>query len=142
MCESPEYIDEIQNHMLGLVVSIMTNYGISTKHVIDRYEYQLQAEPQPIDSELAIEPAVEVSKKLYVSHRREFRDALSKGIKICPNYIDCTSAECAKFHVKKEHLCPHAGRDNYCNEEDCDKIVIKACRKGARCADSACSFRH
>jgi hypothetical protein len=81
-------------------------------------------------------------KKMYVAHRRDFRDALSSGTKICANYIDCMDDDCPRFHVLKENLCPHAGRNNYCNENDCDKIVIKSCRKGKRCSDSTCSFRH
>lgn len=81
-------------------------------------------------------------KKMYVAHRRDFRDALSSGTKICSNYMDCTDDECVRFHVLSENLCPHAGRNNYCSESNCDKIVIKACRKGKRCNDSTCSFRH
>ncbi len=135
-----DYIDEVQSHMLGLVVSIMSNYHLTFKHVQDRFEYVNQVSDA---EEAPVENTPEPKKNLlYVSHRREFRDALSKGIKICANYMDCSSNNCTKFHVKKEHLCPHAGRDNYCDQDDCDKIVIKACRKGARCNDSSCSFRH
>lgn len=81
-------------------------------------------------------------KKMYVAHRRAFRDALSEGIKICSNYTECHDNHCKRFHVLSENLCPHAGRNNYCDHPNCDKIVIKACRKGRRCNDTSCSFRH
>lgn len=138
------YIDEVQSHMLGLVVTIMSNYHLSLQHVKDRYEYfhnTLNQDTEVLEVTNVVEPEPK-KELLYVTHRREFRDALSKGIKICANYMDCDSDECLKFHVKKENLCPHAGRDNYCDQTDCDKIVIKACRKGSRCNDSSCSFRH
>ena len=84
----------------------------------------------------------QTDKKMYVAHRRAFRDAISNGIKICSHYNDCTDDHCLRFHVLRENLCPHAGRNNYCDHASCDKIVIKACRKGRRCTDTSCSFRH
>lgn len=136
-----DYLDDVQSHMLGLVVTIMSNYQLNPQHVKDRYEYFHQTLHQDFEGVEVVQ--VEPKKDLlYVAHRREFRDALSKGIKICVNYMDCDSDDCLKFHVKKENLCPHAGRDNYCDQTDCDKIVIKACRKGSKCNDSSCSFRH
>lgn len=81
-------------------------------------------------------------KKKYVTHRRAFRDALLEGIKICSNYTQCNNNECTRFHVHPDNLCPHAGRNNYCDQPNCDKIVIKACRKGRKCTDTSCSFRH
>lgn len=82
------------------------------------------------------------NKKMFVSHRRAFRDALSNGNRICSQYNNCTDNNCKRFHVLDENLCPHAGRNNYCEDANCDKIVIKACRKGKRCNDKTCSFRH
>jgi uncharacterized protein YifE (UPF0438 family) len=93
-----------------------------------------------LDIPLLDEPTED--KKMYVAHRRAFRDALSEGIKICSNYTDCHDNHCTRFHVLSENLCPHAGRNNYCDHTNCDKIVIKACRKGRRCNDTSCSFRH
>ncbi len=79
---------------------------------------------------------------IYVSTRREFCNILSKNIKICPRYSSCTNDDCPNFHVKPEYLCPHNPRGSYCDHEDCDLIVIKPCRRGKRCNDSECSFRH
>lgn len=87
------------------------------------------------------EPLVE-DKKMYVAHRRAFRDAISNGIKICSQYNDCSDNNCPRFHVLRENLCPHAGRNNYCDNSSCDKIVIQACRKGRKCTNNTCSFRH
>lgn len=82
------------------------------------------------------------SKKMYVSNRRSFRDALADGSKICPRYSDCDRDDCDRFHVRVEDLCTHAGKNNHCPVTTCDKIVIKGCRKGKHCMDDQCSFRH
>ncbi len=78
----------------------------------------------------------------WVKTRREFRNKLLDGFKICPNYSNCSDDECSKFHVKKEDICNHSISDNYCNDSICDKIIIKKCRKGNKCKDQSCSFRH
>jgi hypothetical protein len=156
-------LSDIQSHMLGLVVSIMYNYGLHPANVDNHFHAAMaQSEPSAPDDQYVDqfadapidEPVQEHAdsgyptslpasdKKMYVTHRRAFRDALSKGIKICAKYGDCDDDHCERFHVLPEDLCPHAGRNNYCNQLSCDKIVIKACRKGRRCADSSCSFRH
>lgn len=189
--------DDVQSHMLGLIVSIMNNYSLQPTdvdtyfHGVTSYqtesielndecpqqvtEYQTISSPlkgsdseeaplisikeyawatnivkrswasESEDSESgdhvnALHP--ESDKKMYVAHRRAFRDAISNGIKICSHYNDCTDDHCLRFHVLRENLCPHAGRNNYCDHSSCDKIVIKACRKGRRCTDTSCSFRH
>jgi hypothetical protein len=136
--DDQNYIDDVQNHMLSLVVSIMENYGLTPDHITERYGYKY------LESEDIVEELLEDPKKnlIYVRHRREFRDALTNGLKICSEYMNCTNGECTRFHVKKENLCPHAGRNNYCDQNDCEKIVIKACRRGIKCNDSSCSFRH
>lgn len=81
-------------------------------------------------------------KKKFVSNRRAFRDCLSEGLVICPKYDKCEEDTCSKFHVRRSDICPHAGRNNVCNNNSCDKIVIKACRKGKNCSDKSCSYRH
>lgn len=130
--EEPEmYVDDIQSHMLGLVISIMENYGLTPDHINQRYGYINQIQQEEQKKEL-----------IYVAHRREFRDALSKGLKICANYMNCSNMNCERFHVLEENLCPHAGKNNYCDETQCEKIVIKACRRGSKCNDNSCSFRH
>lgn len=140
--DSQPYISEIQSHMLGLVVTIMNSYGLTLQYVIDRFEYIAQ-QSNPSLADPSKNSVIAKDNLLYVSNRRNFRDMLTKGIKICPQYSGCDNAKCIKFHVKKENLCPHAGRDNYCNQSDCDKIIIKTCREGARCKDtSSCSFKH
>lgn len=80
--------------------------------------------------------------KIFVSTRREFRNTMTKGIKICPKYSTCENVDCKNFHILPHHLCPHDTRGSYCENNQCDKIVIRACRKGKRCNDSNCSFRH
>lgn len=200
-------LDYVQTHMLGLIVNIMSNYGLTEEHIAQQLKYvyddanqysaidsdsnddlvqsdtildtvsvdsdtqiPIPVTPEAVkttfgfkinpfssswasdDEDDEIKPFVPIiknknenksdNKKMYVAHRRDFRDALSSGTKICANYIDCTDDECIRFHVLPENLCPHAGRNNYCSETNCDKIVIKACRKGKRCNDQSCSFRH
>lgn len=98
------------------------------------------SESSDSDKTQALETA---SKKIYVAHRRAFRDALSRGTKICPRYKDCKDDNCQRFHVLEENLCPHAGDNNHCDDVRCDKIVIKTCRRGRGCPNKAtCSFRH
>lgn len=205
-------LDQVQTHMLGLIVSIMNNYGLTEENITQQIKYLYEESNYPTDysneadnkdiekniieydldydsdsissdvpvavtpelSPVAIEPKTKTTftfkrnqfasswasddegdddsiklskstkddKKIYVANRRLFRDALSSGTKICANYTDCTDDDCIRFHVKSEDLCPHAGRNNYCTESNCEKIVIKACRKGKRCSDPTCSFRH
>lgn len=200
-------LDYVQIHMLGLIVNIMSNYGLTEEHIAQQLKYvyddanqysaidsdsnddlvqsdtildtvsvdsdtqiPIPVTPEAVkttfgfkinpfssswtsdDEDDEIKPFVPIiknknenksdNKKMYVAHRRDFRDALSSGTKICANYMNCVDDECVRFHVLSENLCPHAGRNNYCSETHCDKIVIKACRKGKRCNDSTCSFRH
>ncbi len=125
------YVDDIQNHMLGLVISIMKNYSLTPDHIYERYGYIPEIHQELPKKEL-----------IYVEHRREFRDALSKGLKICANYMNCSDTNCERFHVLEENLCQHAGKNNYCDDTHCEKIVIKACRRGSKCTDNSCSFRH
>jgi hypothetical protein len=206
-------LDYLQTHMLGLIVSIMNNYGLSSNDV---HNYIVQTQPQeqtPVrsrsgsnhstasapminielahapntqldtpletsdsdsdsekkpllsndsygwlnsqtkynwasessDSDTLVPPVQSASshKKIYVAHRRAFRDALSRGTKICPRYKNCKDDNCQRFHVLEENLCPHAGDNNHCNDVKCDKIVIKTCRRGRGCPNKeSCSFRH
>ncbi len=111
------------------------------QEVIGQDKY-VQEATKSANSDTPSTPSAVEDKKMYVDNRWAFRDALSADIKICPNYNRCTKDECRYFHVRQEHLCPHAGRNNHCDALLCDKIIIKACRKGRRCHDSECSFRH
>ena len=82
------------------------------------------------------------SSPLFVSTRKQFCATMQKGIKICPRYSTCCDTECKSFHVKDEHICQHVTRGSYCDNNECELIVIRACRKGNKCKDSECSFRH
>lgn len=79
---------------------------------------------------------------LYVSTRRQFCNAMQKGIRICPRYSQCDDNQCESFHIRQKHICPHVTKGNFCNIDGCELIVIRACRKGKRCNDRNCSFRH
>lgn len=79
---------------------------------------------------------------IYVRSRREFCNAMAKGIKICSKYSTCQDINCKNFHIEKKYLCPHNPKSSYCDHDDCELIVIKPCRRGASCKDSQCSFRH
>lgn len=79
---------------------------------------------------------------LYVTTRKQFCSTMQRDIRICPRYSTCENKYCKNFHVKEQYLCPHVTRGSYCDVEGCDLIVIRACRKGKRCNESECSFRH
>lgn len=79
---------------------------------------------------------------LYVSTRRDFCCALQNGIRICPRYSNCLNSDCKNFHIKEQFICPHVTKGSYCDVEGCNLIVIRACRKGKKCNDKNCSFRH
>ncbi len=79
---------------------------------------------------------------LYVSTRRQFCDAMNKGIKICPRYSTCENQTCRHFHIESRFICPHVTRGSYCDVSTCELIVIRPCRKGRRCNDPDCSFKH
>jgi len=171
----PDYIDEIQSHVLGIIVGLMHSYQLTTKHVQARSEYVRSLNPNNVShvyQELVSEEeeeeeaeeteekddsspheswgdrcyteveVVETDQPLYVSTRRQFCETMQKGIKICPRYSTCESIDCKNFHVRSEHICKHVTRGNYCDNNSCDLIVIRACRKGTRCRDAECSFRH
>lgn len=81
-------------------------------------------------------------EKINVTTRREFCDAMNKGIKICPRYSSCYNPKCKHFHISNEYICPHVTRGSYCDNNGCELIVIRPCRKGKRCNDPECSFKH
>jgi hypothetical protein len=83
-----------------------------------------------------------VGLKLYVTTRRDFCSTMARGVKICPRYSTCGDDGCANFHIKPEYICGHVTKGSYCDTEGCDRIVIRACRRGKKCNDSECSFRH
>jgi hypothetical protein len=80
--------------------------------------------------------------KIYVTTRRDFCSTMAKGVKICPRYSTCNDIDCFNFHIRPEYVCNHVTKGAYCDTEGCDKIVIRACRRGKKCNDSECSFRH
>lgn len=79
---------------------------------------------------------------IFVSTRREFCNAMQNGIRICPRYSTCEDQTCTNFHIETKNICSHVTRGSYCDNDDCDLIVIRACRKGKKCTDADCSFRH
>ena len=93
-------------------------------------------------SETSSDNTVDTNTPVYVSTRKQFCATMQKGVKICPRYSSCQDSFCKNFHVMNEHICPHVTRGSYCDTDGCDLIVIRACRKGKRCNDSECSFRH
>ncbi len=161
---SLDYIDEIQSHVLGLITGLMISYNLNPLQVKGRYEYIQSLDPteltskyeSPVQSELdrinSISSMSESSSwsdsedsnddVIYVSTRREFVNAIQAGTKICPRYSTCSDNNCKNFHIKPEHICIHNNQGAYCSVEDCSLIVIKACRKGKKCKDTDCSFRH
>lgn len=94
------------------------------------------------NEELSNDEEGEYNATLFVSTRKQFCDTMQKGIKICPRYSTCSNSDCKNFHVKEEHICQHVTRGSYCDDNTCELIVIRACRKGNKCKDSECSFRH
>lgn len=191
MNSSVASIDEIQSHILGVIVGLMNNYQLTSEQVQDRFEYVASLELYPnttyidyknqqtqtqeeeftqeeptrlvwadLSSEeedaaiLDFEPEVSSSDsdvdtvqastqtKIQVKTRREFCAAMSNGIKICPKYANCNKDHCKNFHIKQKYICSHNTRGSYCDNNDCELIVIRPCRKGKRCHDSECSFRH
>lgn len=148
-----DYIDEIQSHVLGIIVGLMNSYHITPKHVAGRFEYIQTLNSEQIssyyDNELPAHPEPEVAQSVeveeeptYVSTRRQFCSAMQKGLRICPRYANCEDVKCKNFHVLAEYICPHVTKGSYCDQEGCELIVIRACRKGKNCNDPECSFRH
>lgn len=167
---SVDNVDYIQYHMLNMIAGIMHGYNLNPAQVQAQYEYMSSIDPQKTtkkyDSEVWSQPFVSLSDisesetsqqsesdqqsettesegPLYVETRREFCLALGSGKKICPSYSSCVDPSCSYFHIRSEFICPHVSRgSSFCEEEGCELIVIKACRKGKRCNEPSCSFRH
>ena len=169
--------DEVQSHILGVVVSLMSNYNLDINQVNDRLEYVKSLETDPgttyveyknkevaenknqdspqqeiqkkriswadeDDSELVIMENIESDSKTSVRTRKEFCHAMSNNIKICPSYTNCSKEDCTNFHINPQYICPHYTKGSYCDHPSCELIVIRPCRKGKRCNDAGCSFRH
>jgi hypothetical protein len=152
-------LDLIQMHILGLIVNLISWYSLPIDSVKEYYvdhlkstesnelnesnDIEMQDDKNSIelnnDESMLDEPTI---SKIWIQTRRDFRDKLDDGLKICPNYYECHNDECDYFHVKKEFICNHAIDNNYCNDFSCTKIIIKKCRKGNKCKDNKCSFRH
>ena len=161
-----EQLDVIQLHILNIITNLISWYNLPIESVKDYYQSQYQThsaeskDTTESDSDQQVtndttnlevpevvvcdEPTIDttVKSKIWIQTRREFRDKLDDGLKICPNYYECHNDECEGFHVKKEFICNHALDNNYCNDIYCTKIIIKKCRKGSKCKDTKCSFRH
>lgn len=158
-----ENVDCIQFHMLHLIAGIMDGYNLNPEQVRAQYEYVTSLKQDnaisKYDPSVWAQPMIELSEEtkssseedgssdgeheiMYVETRREFCLALSNGKKICPSYSSCSNDKCKHFHIQPQFVCPHVTRGSYCDEDDCELIVIRACRKGRRCTDDLCSFRH
>ncbi len=122
-------IDTQKEEQMDLLSNVITELSSSNES-----SHQLEIKKE--------ETSTKTHKKRFVNNRRAFRDCLSEGLVICPRYDKCLDDTCSKFHVRKSDICPHAGRNNVCNNNACEKIVIKACRKGKNCSDKSCSYRH
>lgn len=141
-------VDDTQMHMLGVVRMIMRNYNLSSETLSWYLEHVENLDTTVISSSYDdYLKAKEEYNKLnsgptYVTTRREFCSVMSKGIKICPRYSSCDDENCKNFHIKEQYICQHVTRGSYCDRPDCDLIVIRPCRKGKRCNDPDCSFKH
>lgn len=165
-----EHLDSIQLHILGLITTLVNWYGLpidsvkqyyndncinhidtNTNEAVDNNQTINPSDTNEVDNvddvtindfDKADELENDIISKIWIESRRDFRDKLDNGLKICPNYYECFDDECGCFHVKKEFICNHAVDNNYCNDYSCTKIIIKKCRKGNKCKDNKCSFRH
>ena len=155
-------LDQVQIHILGIVAGLMRSYDLNLQQVAAQFEHSCSIDSKdwkPLIYKEMLSEDVQTSNPseeyetiseedsseespLYVSTRREFCMFLSKQVKICPKYSTCQDPVCKNFHVLEEYICPHVSKGNYCEQEGCELIVIKACRKGKRCNDPKCSFRH
>ena len=195
---SPEYtcsLDNVQRHILGVIIGLMSSFGITPEHTRVTFEYFANNEYDG-DAAVMYAPVDQTSKHttekkhvpisspswadmcddddqyckqseksepnditdsndsdsivslgmgttpVYVSTRGQFCTAMQKRIRICPRYSTCVNTECENFHIKPEHICPHVVRGSYCDNKECELIVIRPCRKGKKCTNSECSFRH
>lgn len=205
MC--PEYdqsLDNVQRHILGVIVGLMTSFNISPDHATMCFKYMSSLPPHLINNSYEphqdfipsgsspskssteepdssgksssqswadmcdededeqrcciqseyksspIQNDADTSDSddstglhpLYVSTRRQFCAAMQNKIRICPRYSTCEDGQCENFHIKPEFVCPHVVRGSYCDNKNCELIVIRACRKGKSCNNPECSFRH
>lgn len=142
-----EDLDYVQKHVLNIITTMMNSYDLTVENI---QGYRVYADGLPPEHTFASyeeykqfnsvrpEPAL----PMYVNSRREFCEAINRGVKICPRYSSCDNESCERFHIRSDRICPHVIKGNYCNEDGCDLIVIRPCRKGKRCNDPECSFRH
>lgn len=166
-----ENIDQVQYHILGVIHTLIKSYNLTIDQVSKHHDYVLSFPEESLihdyatmcdlqsrsdgttsgsDSESAghtdhSDPDVDSEqchRPVYVSTRREFCNAMSKGIKICPRYSNCRNNKCKHFHIEQQYICPHVTRGAYCEQGNCELIVIRPCRKGPKCRDPECSFRH
>jgi hypothetical protein len=155
--------------MLGVIAGMMKSFNLTLDQVAHHYEYIMNLNENEITGEyIPIEPSSSSDsggyagsaeytdsqkndlsesesddhKSIYVKTRREFCTAMSKGIRICPKYSTCVDSSCDNFHIAPENICNHVTRGNYCDDSECEKIVIKACKRRQKCTDDQCSFRH
>lgn len=135
-------LDYTQTCILDDIAYLMHRYYLTLDDVANRIQPTDTISMISVDQKSCEESDREVTKKKFTTSRRAFKDALSSGLKICPNYDNCEDDLCDRFHIDKNDICPHAGRSNVCHSFKCDKIIIKGCRKGKNCTDQSCSFRH
>jgi len=159
--ESP---DPIQIHILGMIRMIMNSYNLTTDSIswydnmvseltpdqlydtYDEYTKFLSMQQAELHSDETDhsdgETEIVEDDLIYVTTRREFCTAMGKGLKICPRYSTCTDRHCKNFHIEPQYICPHVTRGSYCDQSECELIVIRPCRKGKHCNDPKCSFKH
>ena len=113
--------------------------NLMVENTIRAYSNQTQLSSDDTDE---VEDEVEDCIPIFVSTRKQFCNTMQQGVKICPRYSTCHDSECKNFHIKEKHICQHVNRGSYCDTVGCELIVIRACRKGKKCKDSECSFRH
>ena len=136
-------IDAVQSNMLSVIGNMMVWYHLTPDAVANTYGMIRDHKKQVYTPEASViesEPLNESS--IWIATRREFRDMLSEGLKICVNYTNCTEPDCGNFHVRRTDICDHAIDANYCNDNTCSRIIIKKCKKANKCKDDKCSFRH
>ncbi len=161
-----ENIDNVQYHILGVIHTLMKSYNLTIDQVDKHHSYVLACPPESIINDYATMCQLQASsasesmvdseqtdsemshsdcdedRPVYVSSRREFCNAMGKGIKICPRYSSCQNQKCKHFHIQKQYICPHVTRGAYCDAPNCELIVIRPCKRGRKCNDADCSFRH
>ena len=116
--------------------------NLMVEETLRAYSNQTELSSDDNNDEDEDEDGEEKDSPIFVSTRKQFCNTMQQGIKICPRYSSCHDGECKNFHIKEKNICQHVNRGSYCDTVGCELIVIRACRKGKKCKDTECSFRH